>query len=978
MAITRGQLSTLASVGSAATLTTTWGTNPAAGSTILVFVQYGGTITGVTDNGTTPAAFTLDKGTNSGKGAYIYRANNITLPSAGSYAVTVTVSAAGTIDIAGVEYIGVKAGAPDAANSAFGSGTSVTTGSAGPASSGGLVFGGFSDGSGLNPETVTFTGASPQAEQARNTNGSSYWPCAVADALAGTAQAFTWTLGDSVSWGGVCAAYSPSAGGGGGGGTNPSWDPSGAWTITRDWEFAGTALPPEWQPGWFGASGITPGVNSGSPQNNSANVSVSGGTLNLTLGPVGGTVYGALVSTNPANSATATGFQTGPPAAFEARINIPGPDGGVLVPNWAAWWTDGQSWPGNGEIDILESLGTPDWNTAHVHDNATDGPGGTGAPGITHNQSPPYGWHTFGAYWKTPASNTVEFFYDGASIGSLNTDGFTSPQYLILVNTFNNAADITPTTMQVDWVRVWTPGSTGRSVTAGIPSAAGTAPAPALANSGSVIVTAGIPSAAGTAPAATPAGVVTVTGTPAAGAPGWPGVIAEAGFLPAAPGLAGTALLLGSGPGLGTGTLGPATAWTALNGYLPDGTPVTQQVTISRGSTRQQGPLITYQAGTCTVTLTNSDARFSPENLAGPYVTGGVTQVRPMVPLRVRATWAGTTYDLFSGYVRSWTPPTAQNGPDYDYTIAEAQDAMSVLEGVTIPATGTPQGAGERAGARVGRILAAAGWYDLAQVLSRIDAGRSALQATAFGDTALSLLQLTADSEAGEIYVNGSGAVVFRDRYAPQADARSNTVQAVFGDNPGTSHPAGTELAYEEITRPDDDTTMANDIQAAIAGSSSLQQARDAASIARFLFPRSYARSDLLLQSDADAANWAQYVLSVSKGDEARFDSLTIHADAAPDTLFPQVLGREVGDRIQVWRHPPGMAPISRDCFISSISHEITVDSWMTVWGLRDASKYGSFFALDNATLGRLGSNALAFLGPPLLRAVRVAVPDGG
>ncbi len=79
-----------------------------------------------------------------------------------------------------------------------------------------------------------------------------------------------------------------------------------------------------------------------------------------------------------------------------------------------------------------------------------------------------------------------------------------------------------------------------------------------------------------------------------------------------------------------------------------------------------------------------------------------------------------------------------------------------------------------------------------------------------------------------------------------------------------------------------------------------------------------------------------------------------------------------------MWRHPPGMAPISRDCFISSISHEVTVDSWMTVWGLRDASKYGSFFALDNATLGRLGSNALAFLGPPLLRAVRVAVPDGG
>jgi hypothetical protein len=438
-----------------------------------------------------------------------------------------------------------------------------------------------------------------------------------------------------------------------------------------------------------------------------------------------------------------------------------------------------------------------------------------------------------------------------------------------------------------------------------------------------------------------------------------------------------------------------------------------------------------------------------------------------MVPLRVRAAWAGTTYDLFSGYARSWTPPTAQNGPDYDYTIAEAQDAMCVLEGVTLPASGSAQGAGELSGARVTRILAAAGWFDLAQVLSDIDTGQSALQGTTFGDTALSLLQLTADSEVGDLYVNGSGAVVFRDRYAPLADTRSNTVQAVFGDSPGTSHPAGTELAYEEITRPDDDTTMANDIQATIAGGSNLQQAKDTASIARFLFPRSYPRSDLILQADADALNWAQYVLAISRDDESRFDTLTIHADADPGNLFPQVLGREIGDRIQVWRHPPqgsglpyssgtvtspgtftnilfmnvtpgtytfawtvtlagtlssadannfglyngttfvagsvngagpgvypqapvtmtvtGGAPdikilsagntpttgaiygadipsaIAKDCFISSISHEITVDSWVTTWGLRDASKYGGFLVLDNATLGQLDANSLAF-----------------
>jgi hypothetical protein len=332
-----------------------------------------------------------------------------------------------------------------------------------------------------------------------------------------------------------------------------------------------------------------------------------------------------------------------------------------------------------------------------------------------------------------------------------------------------------------------------------------------------------------------------------------------------------------------------------------------------------------------------------------------------MVPLRVRATWAGVTYPLFSGYVRSWTPPTAQLGPDYDYTIAEAQDGFCVLEGVTIPET-AGVGAGELSGARVARILAAAGWYDLAQGYSDIDAGRSTVQAFTGGGTALSLLQVTADSEAGDLYVNGSGQATFRDRYAPGNDTRSSTVQAVFGDNPGTGHAAGTELAYTEITRPDDDTTMANDIQATVDGGGNLQEAKDAASIARFLFPRSYARSDLILQSDADALSWAQYVLGLSRNDESRFDSLTIQADSDPDNLFPQVLGRELSDRIQVWRDPPGMSAFSKDCFISSISHDISVDGWVTAWGLRSAAKYGSsVFILDNATLGKLDSNSLTF-----------------
>ena len=281
--------------------------------------------------------------------------------------------------------------------------------------------------------------------------------------------------------------------------------------------------------------------------------------------------------------------------------------------------------------------------------------------------------------------------------------------------------------------------------------------------------------------------------------PGWPQLIIEAGFGAAAPQVpAGTFILDDPVYGqLSEGNmLGDSTTWTDITAFA-------RTVTLTRPSTRVQGPLISYQGATGTVTLANGDGRFDPDNASSPYAGS----IRPMIPFRVRAVYGSTEYHLLYWFADSWTVPDTNLGPYYTETTVSGSDGFKVLAGVTIPPGGgvTGDGDGEDSGARVTRILNAAAWYTDHRSVA---AGDSTLQGTSWGDTALNLLQLTADSEIGELYIDGAGFLVFRNRHAVLEDARSMQAQAVFGDLPGTVHGALTELPYLGVTRADDDTQL--------------------------------------------------------------------------------------------------------------------------------------------------------------------------
>lgn len=179
----------------------------------------------------------------------------------------------------------------------------------------------------------------------------------------------------------------------------------------------------------------------------------------------------------------------------------------------------------------------------------------------------------------------------------------------------------------------------------------------------------------------------------------------------------------------------------------------------------------------------------------------------------------------------------------------------------------------------------------------------------------------------------------------------------------GTAHASTSrrlpEMAYHDVEIAYDDSTVANIANITRVGGS-VQTAQDATSQATYL-ARTFERSDLIMETDSVASDYASFIIYQAKDAELRFSTLTITPERDPANLFPQVFGRRIGDRIRIVRRPPGGgSAVTREVFIRGIEHNATPATWVTRWALQSATRY-AFLTLDHATLGVLDANALAF-----------------
>jgi hypothetical protein len=177
--------------------------------------------------------------------------------------------------------------------------------------------------------------------------------------------------------------------------------------------------------------------------------------------------------------------------------------------------------------------------------------------------------------------------------------------------------------------------------------------------------------------------------------------------------------------------------------------------------------------------------------------------------------------------------------------------------------------------------------------------------------------------------------VVFERQYALMENARSNTIQATFGDG------SGTELPCADIMVAYNGDLVRNIAAFAMVGSSA-QVAADNTSRALYGDLRE-SRTDLVCDSDAQALALATGWVQRYKDPELRVTQIVIRPRSKPSVLFPQVLGRRVRDLIRVVVRPGGGETITRDCHIAGITHTISGADWVTVFDLWSASVYQTY-----------------------------------
>jgi hypothetical protein len=390
-------------------------------------------------------------------------------------------------------------------------------------------------------------------------------------------------------------------------------------------------------------------------------------------------------------------------------------------------------------------------------------------------------------------------------------------------------------------------------------------------------------------------------------------------------------MILDSGV-LGVNALADSTAVTVDVSNLVD------SIRTNRGRTALSD---VFQTGTMSLRIIDQNGDFNPMNPASPYYN----LLNPMRKVTITASYEGTTYPIFAGYITSYDTTTPRDVGEVVYTTIQAVDGFRLFQNAQITTVASAT-AGQTSGTRIGKILDQIGWP---AGMRDIDAGQTTVQADPGTlRTSLGAMQLVTSTEYGSLYMDGLGNLVFQDRLLTSSSVAGTPVE--FNDD-------GTGISYNNALWKLDDTLIFNKASITRTGGTA-QVAFNQASIDKY-FLHSYQEQNLLMQTDAEALNNALAFVASRQETSIRCDAVTL--DLYTDNYDAGILAAldlDFFDPVTVTTTQPGSSTLTKTLQVFGVSHDIKPSNWKTTFTTLEPI-IDSFIIGTN--YGILGTNTLSY-----------------
>jgi len=368
---------------------------------------------------------------------------------------------------------------------------------------------------------------------------------------------------------------------------------------------------------------------------------------------------------------------------------------------------------------------------------------------------------------------------------------------------------------------------------------------------------------------------------------------------------------------------------------IADLTSVTRAINIRRGRNLTRD---TYEAGVATVKIFDPNSYFNPQNTSSPYYG----QLTPLRKLRISATYGTSTYYLFSGYTTDYVYSYDQ-AENVSYVSINASDAFRLFNLAAIT-TISGQANGQDTGTRIDKILDT---VDFPTSMRSISTGDSLTQADAGNSrTSLSAIKNAEFSEQGAYYLSPEGNAIFKNR--SEVISSAGVTPIAFNQTGG--------IPYKNLKFAFDDKLIVNQANITRLGGTT-QVYTDSDSVATY-FPHSITSSDLVIQTDADAANIAAIYVATRADTTIRIDEMTLDLlDPAVPTAT--ILGMDYFTNVLITNIQPDGSTITKNLQVQGVAWDITPSLWLGTFSTQESLVDG--FILDDIYYGQLNDDILSY-----------------